>query len=511
MIWSFLTVLASNDDPLVQAIGCKSEADLVALLKEPKNLRQCTTDPFLLRLATYWPQGLQLLLDNGADTNTVDINGYNALDYAVVGGEDESVNLLLQSGCPITVYAWRESRGKIRELIRDAIIEQIKLEHRYGNSSLDTVYDNTRQAFRPLEYFYFEQSLTVQEAESFFNAGLCRIDDEVKYETPLWFHIHRQSSTDAELFNHSHLEVLRWFIQKGAKLDRTNTRYKTLPAHLLAERLAISIIVFSMARNDEESTTSDESADHKEGMTDEESSLNRYLMLSKIELLQDLFQHDLYDTCTCACSEGGCNTLSAVLRGLCSYREYYFEKFRSRESQPFQGNLEQIFLKLMDLIVLEVKADERSIAAIRVLTFNRLQLTHTCHNHNHNYYDRDKENYCSTKFPLSVEEVGDIQYSESSDITLLEDLVAEFDASFCDFEGSFRDFIEGPWEERMRKLDDERYGPKVDEQQKMEELGVILQPWDPYTEDIEDFEAEQRRWESWEWFEQEVHHIMNSK
>ncbi|KAF2176549.1 hypothetical protein K469DRAFT_400924 [Zopfia rhizophila CBS 207.26] len=495
---------ASEDDPLLQAIIRKSESELLALLQEARYLHQIATDEFLLQTSILWPRGLCLLLESGADVSIIDQNGYSALEFAVEVKRDDSVDILLKLGCPFTAYAWNKSRGESRRLIKDAIIKQIASETRH-ESSIPTTADHCLcKTTSPLQFVYSGENLTADEAESFFQAGLHCIDHESTNETHLWVQVSSLAYTERGKFDPSHLELFMWFINKGARLDRKHPRLKTLLAHLLAERLAIGILLPRETMADQDMTAYEKTATGGVAITNE--GLNHAATLMR----QCILQYDFRDTCQCACSEGGCGALSTVLRALsscyCSFRSSFPPPL------PFQNSLERYLLTLLDLVGFEVEVDVGALSIVRALTFDHLQLSHTCHDHGHSYqqwsHDRIWIDSCKPVLPLCTKEIEDIQYVELSDISLLEDLVVEFDATLRDFEGSFQGFIEGPWRQRMQEVDNERYAPRQDEPQKIEELGVIIQPYGPETAINE---ADEPEFGSWEWFKQEVDEIMNPK
>ncbi|KAF2788778.1 hypothetical protein K505DRAFT_366174 [Melanomma pulvis-pyrius CBS 109.77] len=154
---------------------------------------------------------------------------------------------------------------------------------------------------------------------------------------------------------------------------------------------------------------------------------------------------------------------------------------------------------------LDVNSEEHMIPSfIRLLTFERLGLTHTCHDHGHYKFG------CDPKLPLAASEIFDIQFVENSDIDLLEDLLEEFEEAMQEHTGSIWDFIDGYWKDRMDQIMSERDKPIQEEEEQARQLGVTIHGYfgpEPQGNSITD---EKPEWGSWEWFERKVSKIMDN-
>lgn len=138
------------------------------------------------------------------------------------------------------------------------------------------------------------------------------------------------------------------------------------------------------------------------------------------------------DGCVCACSIDGCTPLLAALRHLLQYTPRFFLK----------DGANRLPRSLNFLISRSDHSIQTSIAIIRLLTFDALDLKHTCCRKSNNLMD-DKIAYMDK---AEVEEIRDeesLLLAEFED--LLNDLVAEFER-LC---FPIMEFLQGPWNQRV--------------------------------------------------------------
>ena len=95
--------IALGCNRLIISILQHSKQDLIGLLRaRPRSIIQANNlGQTPLHLAVFWPEGLQLLLRNGAYTEICDGLGRKPLEYAIQGGCVQSVTLLMKAGCSL--------------------------------------------------------------------------------------------------------------------------------------------------------------------------------------------------------------------------------------------------------------------------------------------------------------------------------------------------------------------------------------------------------------------------
>jgi hypothetical protein len=116
-----------------------------------------------------------------------------------------------------------------------------------------------------------------------------------------------------------------------------------------------------------------------------------------------------------------------------------------------------------------------SSAILRVMTFEKLALTHTC------CYQIFEEVEGWSKRP-TPDEAKDIYDLERDDIDLLNTLVADFEAKWATYRKPFITFLNLVWKPRMQAIRNERRVDKAN----LENVGVILREVDPDEDDSDD-------------------------
>jgi hypothetical protein len=105
---------------------------------------------------------------------------------------------------------------------------------------------------------------------------------------------------------------------------------------------------------------------------------------------------------------------------------------------------------------------------LRGMTFNFLDLTHTCHE---TEWDEDSLTWRNI---LSEEEIHEIQSEERLMIEQLESLIVEFEAKFAELGGTLSSFLEEYWKPRMDEvLNAKDEALDEEERRKMREVGII--------------------------------------
>jgi hypothetical protein len=150
-----------------------------------------------------------------------------------------------------------------------------------------------------------------------------------------------------------------------------------------------------------------------------------------------IFRHQSVDPCQCSCSPGGCSPLSS-LKGA----------GHSVGSEYEQGEI-QIFVEDHSNLALMVNLPTIPTSFIRMMTFDSLQLTHTCCSLG------DPEIFYDIEKPMvrvkEQVEIDRIRGEEVVDLMLLETLMDEFIAKFAELGCSLSDFYRGYWRTRMEE------------------------------------------------------------
>lgn len=111
---------------------------------------------------------------------------------------------------------------------------------------------------------------------------------------------------------------------------------------------------------------------------------------------------------------------------------------------------------------------------LRFLTFERLEMTHTCCEHQFDY-----QRYRSTNNYFSVFDENDrveIQEEESADLKELEKLMLEFQHAYTDLGIPLPEFLQGYWTTRMDEVMSSKEAISEDEVGQIRELGVTWEP-----------------------------------
>lgn len=223
-------------------------------------------------------------------------------------------------------------------------------------------------------------------------------------------------------------------------------------------------------------------------------------------LVQQLWQNRKTDSCNCACSSGGCSLLTVALKITRQAFDPATSSWRPfTESEWFEDTGRKSVVLDMISILLEYvpysiwKDVECCREILRVLTFDRLGLTHTCHNLGHEKYT------CLPRDPLDQDEIKDIHYSEEKDLDLLENLLNEFEQHWLEDPEGFEKFLSGHWADRMNEVVANRSTPSEDEPESVfRETGVILELDGSERKQGVTFEMG-----TFEWFEAAVQKIMS--
>jgi hypothetical protein len=442
-----------EDDPLLRAIFRRSDTELRDCL-EKLNPHEITS---MLNLRSHvvilasWCGGLQVLTSSGF----IGVEGTltNKLwKEALKCGDIESLELLLRLTAQVTLEDWytivvtwgvkdrlvsineHARRGKVLH----AIAERLVPSNVTSSNQDDRDYEDSLGT--PLEDppLYHTRSLSVLAAQSAWAAG-CRnlaseqwsegficADQPCDYGTPFWL----QSIYTWPLRDGTWPKV-EWFLNHSVDLTCTHPVLLTTPAHVCVRKMMRCV--------------------EWEGQVQGLEKLRSYLSLVD------------QDGCVCYCSKGGCYVIGCAIQK----DQNILEPFSLDNSRRYPRQMVQA--QLFKLVEHHRDAVWMSSAILRVLTFERLSLTHTCC---YRILDEVWKSNCFTH--PTPEEAKDIHDHERTDIDLLDKLVTEFEGQWAEYTGSFITFLNRVWKPRMRAVRQEQQVDKQIYEAELRRIGVTF-------------------------------------
>lgn len=172
------------------------------------------------------------------------------------------------------------------------------------------------------------------------------------------------------------------------------------------------------------------------------------------KIMSTLLSDSSLDDCLCACSHGGCSPLLRVLK------THYFSH---REDSALSackdiGNPEWSVYQIFGA---NPKRSTVS-ATLRFITFEALDIPHTCH-----------RSSVQPAAPGDEEEISQIRDEHSASIRQLDELMLEFDGKYDELGVGVPEFLGGYWRTRMDEVLEEQ-DIQPDKAIKFREIGVIL-------------------------------------
>lgn len=473
-----------------------------------------------LHLSVEWPYGIKALLQYGADVDVTDQMGCDPVAHAIGRMCSKSLHLFEKAGCLSLIgeklqFAMKlerraspynlsarvgivdsiiqmeaNRRRKLQSLLADRLPEGVYFTLLFGpDRLLNEQAPNARAALRRHNFslpadlrpaydygtVYHYKYLTIRILNTFWEAGFRDVNGlDATGHTPLMAMNFKNSDVEEAV------EVLNWFENKGAAIHEKihhlhqNSRIHIEPevrnlymnsGHTVLHYVYLNLFdyflwdTFALAIN------------HVPWFGSE-SSNGLSVDLRRIINIEN------QDACICACSSGGCQALHMMLKSAFqNYRQYHskISAFRNRLLSLFHPN--------------DMTSNGLRSETVRLLTFERLRLTHTC--------CRKRE--CDSNYhrfflvSLDQEERDEIQEEEKKDLELLENLLVEFDQQWAQTEDPFKaHFMKGYWHTRMMEVMSERQPMDFE---KIRDMGVVLHDSDAdadigtYT-DIEKIEDE---------------------
>ncbi|KAJ3571170.1 hypothetical protein NPX13_g5471 [Xylaria arbuscula] len=425
------------------------------------------------------PPCLRLILEaEGTSLLTCKYYRWPPLYFAVYFGYKTSLQLLLEAGCPIyfeSLYdsydsciddlilsTLRQRRDELKELALNNLTEaEAKSFGLYENKVLDG------HALGVLELIR-SRGVTIPshlQAESFTPVYMQYAhNDTLDKMWALGFRDvdHCDSFGQMPLMGTAlSYSGMRWLIDHGAdywtpfneRSDSTVIKIPVTPAHFLFYGVIREYAFF------------DGNDDMAGGYTDEQW------------VVEKLMHVRAYDTCSCLCSQAGCTPLKAFLDGLCS--------------RPFSSSLPEDLAKIwiQSLEIFQNKLNENDLMLVlRRLTFEALQITHTCCNFNRDY-NRDYPSRYSDSLH-TMEEVDEINSEQSFLLATFADLLEELVQIAHEDRGGTHLIVHNPeefwihrWLPLVTKTLEELDGDDLtaEERSAGEAIGVVWGPTPPPT------------------------------
>jgi hypothetical protein len=403
---------------------------------------------FLLFGVADWPEGLKLLIKHGIDASSKEY----ALDCACFLGNADCVKILLKAGAKICRSTWgcalEREYDEIKLLIAQEIIRRTASPALVDPELADTIY---------------HADLTSEDANMLYVLGFTNLDSVWDGRTLLVFH---SFELEMNCF-YRKFRLMKWFMDKGAKFDQEHWEggWCTTPSlaitDLATKCLWTALFVYSDGwfRCDDQvlkrlcECCELQTLDH---------ICNCYSPANLDDLLRStgsIYSRPQVDRCRCACSGAGCLPMARLMN-------IPPQRFGSKDSLDF-GLRCALRRAMLDFLFGKMQAHASPfmmIEMVRTITFNELDLTHTCH------YVEDWPHLSRLRYTQSA--IDDIHYSEQKDITLLDQLMEEFESVWELQQNTLQDFLDGYWTQRMEEIHAERAAVPDEGIEQLKELGV---------------------------------------
>ncbi|KAF2234609.1 hypothetical protein EV356DRAFT_146990 [Viridothelium virens] len=458
-----LTRVGDPVGPLCSAILAHADDQLkAALLRRSDALEERTFEGYNpLHLAVDWPEGIELLLKNGACSlfNQLDHWRGSVLDHAIKAGNAQSIMLLLDGGC----LAVDERNLNWRNLLSlhqgDNASQAIK-------ATIEVLVVR-RRALHTYAQVHFSQSSTVFDEGPIRNgASVSRILKALhtaRVALPKWISIYPVSEenfpllTNESVYHNSSLTVeaseLLW--QKGFFDVNSVGSSGTSPLSIQCTKGRPDVVEWLISKGATLQAGPCSCHAHGSRRVSSFSALPHYLAVCFWQRTRYTFveqpmipgvqrqTRDLdwlgaelgqvsRDNCRCACSLSGCIPLLIALKG---YRH--------------SSMLTDAIIRLRGHYIMRA-ASQLQIEVIRYITFDVSRLTHTC---------CSVDEQCGRLYlPVEEDDVEEICEEERFLIAEFEDVMLEVERLYLQIDDSLPDFLHRQWKEVVMKT-----WPKTDD------------------------------------------------
>ncbi|KAL9122532.1 MAG: hypothetical protein Q9187_000914 [Circinaria calcarea] len=339
---------------------------------------------------------------------------------------------------------------------------------------------------------YHTPGLDWRTSESLWNAGFRDVDGfNDRGLTPLM----SQWINGFESFE-TYIELMLWFVAKGARI-RTKQIKRILDQNseihgrdysLLSEMGTTALhwiaMHISLMINREISHRSSK-LDLRTLWEQFSSQVSNFSETAK-HFLESLFTDQTQDRCHCSCSQQGCRPSTIALKSplynnllevlsidplcnTCLGKPYDFQHNLRRGSHDFlhhqvRSEVRRVWISTFLTQVIgtsEEVSPQLFMDLVRLLTFEELDLTHTCCRVSNN----------SIQEPLDITDIHEIHDEETVLLTKLEALVLEFQEKKSELNVSIIEFLEGYWETRMKEVLKE---PGYLNEEELQRIGVVV-------------------------------------
>lgn len=496
----------------------RSEARICDILKRSDSESHLLTRGKLgetpLHVAASWPQGMELLLQlAGENVSSIidaeDDNGSTALEYALKMNEPDCVKMLLDSSAEMNLEAlrnisiWEQGRQKWaiipvlthflaerrRELVHFAIeivhqkpdIENLILEE--GDLLQEDAFElvqtllasgiNVPKRFRNVQpgSVYHCAQMNFEMAEALFKAGFDHTATEFMGFTPLMI-------VDLVALSHRHvvanllgldpgaLELVDWFLSHGENLKKPlPTKALTLVSihekkphgPCLAHRIASELgrcLRWPLALSGNRCST----------------------------FLPVILTSTITDSCACLCTQNGCTSASVFAREL--WGSIRGDSTSHKQPVLNNGSVRTIIDLLERELVRHPEARQFTSSLIRVSTFERLGMSHTCCKfvENSGKYEGPDDGVALAILRgeyrvvemMDPEDAAEIQDEERYLAKRLEELVHEFDVKYEELGLALGEFFWSYWWVRMGEVEAEAEVSR-EELVALRRTGVVLE------------------------------------
>lgn len=446
----------------------RSEEDVKSFL-EHNNTEDIRVKDAVFLSMMEWPPGLDLILKSSISHHERDIK----LMLAVSSLQKKSVGLLLAAGWPVSCISLYEAARlsdnmEIFRMVTDVLAkrrrhlltsarERLNLSQLTLHADMDdismkntkTIYKMLKESIRGIHEAIFIDAVEIfpvyeyigynrEAADILYEAGFTNVEEE---RSPI-----RRLNTpyDDELCDY--LDVCYWFQTKGASFYSQFLGVSTLPIHHIARHVGKWLDRY--VRCERRCQT------YKMA----KSALSHQRALLK-DVLADTEHHD---SCSCACSVGGCLPSTILIAEATQYLDFWSSDDATAKLFDFLNSVTTEKLKEMHDILAPV--------VLRLFTFKELQISHTCRDHIVRTFADD-----DTWGKVKISDVPEVQAEERHLIDHLDKLVTEFEGKYKELNVLLPEFLCGYWRDRMNEVKAEEESFDEQEARRMREVGVIVE------------------------------------
>lgn len=458
-----------------------------------------------LHVATQWPRGVELLLQFGGEAvenilNTPNSFGESPLDYALQLWQLSSVQLLMDAGAEIDLEKTRniettrmrnwntEQCDDIIAFLCQALADRRKKmlrlalewlpEHEIRRLGLKAMGMLQSTAFEVSELFrqqrhhlyplfenvrpgsiYHSGCLSRTLAQALLEVGFSSTNTTFHGFTPLMT-IDLYSLTHRRSLR-STVDLVTWFLDQGASL------HSSIPISALFGNVS------QLNTLDLGFRTIHRIADvYGNGLFRSSTTAEDH---SQIDHIRGIINDSSRDPCLCYCSLEGCTPATRFVRGL--FRKVFRTNLIDSRIWMDLGRL-KAGMKLISILLSKIPTPGIDTHIIRLITFHRLGMKHTCCQYIDGYGDNVTQNILAGEHKIVIimdpEEVAEIQEEDQYLALHLEALVAEFTTKYKEENLSFYDFFFEYWWQRMTGVEAERDHICPDDLREIRKTGVVL-------------------------------------